>query len=242
MAQSPAPEVTVTLESVSSHSTTLIDQIESILTSPSAFTTSTPTALFPFLEQLQYEDQDDEGQERIVRVVKWCEQLDDAVTAANARQVITMYLEEVRSWPEWTYSTTAEAVGKRKERVEEIKRGLAELPIEWLKSRVTGMSPYFKAGLLMSRVAETGRRVTSSSVFNDTHHFLVITAIINSLGTIANLYSPVSHIRYLVEVLFNYLRLEIIPVNSLSSTKPSSKRNSLYRSPCIVHRSRALVG
>ena len=78
-----------------------------------------------------------------MQIVKWCEQLDDAVSAANAREVITAYLQEVTSWPEWTYSITAEVVELRKGRVTEIKKDLAELPIEWLKTRVTGLFHLF---------------------------------------------------------------------------------------------------
>src|SRR5579859_1797310 len=140
MVQSVVPESLSRLERVSSHPSSLIDQIESILNSPSTFTTSTPATLLPLLERLEVLETDEEGQDRIVRLVKWCEQLDDAVTAANAREVITAYLNEVTSWPEWTYSAQKEHVELRKNRVEQIKGGVAELPIEWLKNRVTGIS------------------------------------------------------------------------------------------------------
>ena len=191
MVQSVVPESSSLLERVSSHPSSLIDQIESILNSPSTFTTSTPATLIPLLEKLEILETDEEGQDRIVRVVEWCEQLDDAVSAANAREVITAYLKEVTSWPEWIYSAQKEQVEIRKNRVDQIKAGLAELPIEWLKSRVTGISLLLIWRVDVNcRVTETRGTITSPSLSNDPYNLLPVTSSINSLNTITSLYSP----------------------------------------------------
>jgi hypothetical protein len=194
MPQSPVVNAAVSVDPQPSHPPfLLIDQIESILTSPGTFRTTTATSLLPLLERLQFCNYDDDGiQQRIVKIVKWCEQLDDAATAAHARETITAYLKEVISWPEWTYSTPAEVVEIRKERVHQIKWGLAELPVEWLKTRVTRTIPL--VGLswwgVDDRVTQTGRRITSPGIFNDTHYFLIITTSINSISTLTSLHSP----------------------------------------------------
>ena len=121
----------------------LIDQIELILTSPADFTSSTPqTVLSPLLSQINtYDSVDDETQERIARVEKWCNQLSDATRAAHARETITKFSGELESWNEWQWNCAVGEVEEKKGRVEEIKRTLSNLPIEWLKTRVTGFSP-----------------------------------------------------------------------------------------------------
>lgn len=115
----------------------LIDQIELILTSPAKFASSTPEdRLAPLLQKLRsFEDVDD----RVVRIERWYNQLGDACRAAFARETITRFLAEVESWPDWIWNSTAPEVEERKVRVEQIKNGLGELPIEWLKTRVTGI-------------------------------------------------------------------------------------------------------
>lgn len=143
MVQSPVPESSCVLpgvERVASHPSSLIDQLELMLNSPGTFTPSTPTSLLSLIDKLPFREADEEVQARIARVVKWSQQLDDAVSAAHARQVITAYLKEVTSWPEWSYSVHKKQVQVVKNRVDEIKQDISELPIEWLKSRVTGNS------------------------------------------------------------------------------------------------------
>jgi hypothetical protein len=116
----------------------LIDQVELILTSPANFASSTPQdRLAPLVEKLRwFEDVDD----RVIRLERWCNQLGDACRAAYARETITKFLAEVESWGTWNWSSTAPEVQERKVRVEGIRNGLGELPIEWLKTRVTGIS------------------------------------------------------------------------------------------------------
>lgn len=227
------------LERVSSHPS-LIDQIESILNSPCTFTTSTPTTLLPLLERLEHLETDEEGQETIVRLVKWCEQLDDAVSAAHAREVIAAYLREVISWPEWTYSAQKEQVEIRKNRVDQIKGGLSELPIEWLKSRVTGI--YFPTFELEAdcRVTKTRGTITSPSLSNDPYYFLSITSFINSLCTITSLYSPLPRLRYFPEIPLNNIDSKIISINTLRR-KASRQRNFFNRRPFFIRRSRTLI-
>lgn len=121
----------------------LIDQIELILTSPADFTSSIPqTLLAPLLSEINTYDYDVE-QDRINRVEKWCNQLSDATRAAFARETITEFLNEIESWEEWQWNSTITEVSEKKSRVEEIKRTLSDLPIEWLKTRVIGSIPIF---------------------------------------------------------------------------------------------------
>lgn len=124
------------VDSPTSLLTSWIDEIEVILTSPGSFTSSTPELLLsPLLSKINtYENYD----ERIIRVEKWCNQLVDATRAAHARETILEILSEVESWGDWDWEETIEDVGEKKERIEEIKRTLNDLPIEWLKTRVTG--------------------------------------------------------------------------------------------------------
>ena len=195
MSQSPAINAALPPEPVSSHPISLIDQIESILTSPSSFTTHSATDLLPLLDQLQLsEEDDDEAQERIIKIVKWCEQLDDAVRAAHARETITTYLKQVTSWPEWTYSISTEAVEEMKGRIERIKKGLAELPIEWLKIRVTGIIPSVCVVCLGEsvdgRITQTRRRITPPGILNYPYHFLTASTSVNALSTPPSLHDP----------------------------------------------------
>jgi len=123
---------------------TLIDEIESILNSPAEFTSSTPsTTLLPLLDSLHSSSHEFEGdlQESVANIERWCEQLDDACRAAFARDTITTSLNKIESWPEWDWNTNGETIESRRTRIEEIKLALAELPIEWLKRRVTGTFP-----------------------------------------------------------------------------------------------------
>jgi len=122
---------------------TLIDEIESVLSSPAEFTSSTPsTTLLPLLDSLHSSSHEleDDLQERLANVERWCGQLDDACRAAYAREIISTSLNKVESWPEWDWNTNGEEIERRRTRIEEIKLALAELPIEWLKKRVTGAS------------------------------------------------------------------------------------------------------
>ena len=125
-----------------SHLSTLIDQIELILTSPADFTSSTAkTLLAPLLAEINTCEEVDELQDRVVRVEQWCNQLGDAIRAANARETIIQFLDEIESWDEWQWKADLEQVQEKRGRVEAIKKGLRELPVEWLKTRVTGISP-----------------------------------------------------------------------------------------------------
>ena len=120
---------------------TLIDQIELILTSPADFTSSTPnTQLAPLLAEINAYEEVGELHDRMVMVERWCNQLGDATRAADAREIIVQFLDEVESWDEWQWKANLEEVQEKKGRVEEIKRGLSGLPVEWLKTRVTGIS------------------------------------------------------------------------------------------------------
>jgi hypothetical protein len=119
----------------------LIDEIEAILTSPETFTSSTPDKdILPLLSRIRdCEKYNDDV--RVDRVQRWCGQLDDASRTAFARETITSFLEEVQSWPEWNWKANEEDVERIKIRVKQIKNTLNELPIEWLKRRVTGTNP-----------------------------------------------------------------------------------------------------
>ena len=115
-------------------SSLLIDQIEAILNSPVEFTSNTlESRLIPLLEQIR--DVDDT---RITRLEKWCDELDDASRAAYVRETILKLLSEVEEWDNWKWNLEIQHVEEKKGRVEEIREILTELPIEWLKSRVTG--------------------------------------------------------------------------------------------------------
>ena len=125
-----------------SHLSILIDQIELILTSPADFTSSTPKLLLaPLLAEINTCEEVDELHGRIVRVERWCNQLADATRAANAREIIIQFLDEVESWEEWQWDSGIVEVQEKKRRMEEIKKRLSELRIEWLKTRVTGNFP-----------------------------------------------------------------------------------------------------
>ena len=124
-----------------SHLSTLIDRIELILTSPADFTSSTSkTVLAPLLAEINTCTEVDELHDRVVRVERWCNQLGDATRAANAREIITQFLDEIESWQEWQWQANLEEVQEKKRRVEQIKKRLSDLPVEWLKTRVTGIS------------------------------------------------------------------------------------------------------
>jgi hypothetical protein len=129
----------------------LIDQIELILTSPANFASSTAQdRLSPLLQKIRsFENIDD----RVIRLERWYNQLGDASRAAFARETITKFLAEVESWPDWTWNSTASEISSRKVRVEQIRNGLGELPIEWLKTRVTGCYPVV-VRRLMGRITE----------------------------------------------------------------------------------------
>jgi len=123
----------------------LIDQIEGILNSPAEFTSSTSQSVLPpLLSQINLEDASEELEERVIRLEKWCGQLSDATRAAETREIITRFLNEVEGWDEWQWSINIEDVQEQKGRVNEIKKVLSELPIEWLKSRITGFPPFFQ--------------------------------------------------------------------------------------------------
>lgn len=125
-----------------SHLSTLIDQIELILTSPADFTSSTAkTRLAPLLAEINTCEEVDELHDRVVRVEQWCNQLGDATRAASARETIIQFLDEIESWEEWQWTASLEQVQEKRERVEAIKKGLSKLPVEWLKTRVTGIPP-----------------------------------------------------------------------------------------------------
>jgi hypothetical protein len=117
----------------------LIDQIELTLTSPADFTSTTSQLLLPQLLQRSFgcEDVDVESR-RVARIETWCGELGDATRAAFAREVIIQFLEEVERWGDWEWEAALDDVEERKIRVDEIKRSLRDLPIEWLKSRVQG--------------------------------------------------------------------------------------------------------
>jgi hypothetical protein len=124
-----------------SSSTTILDKIERVLTSPADFTSTTPAdAIGPLLAQLSAceEDGDDDG--RITRVEHWCRHLGDATRAAEARELIRSFLREVEAWDAWRWDLDLVVVDAKRRRIDEITRTLASLPIEWLKGRVTGNS------------------------------------------------------------------------------------------------------
>ena len=75
---------------------------------------------------------------RVARIETWCGELGDATRAAYAREVIIQFLEEVERWGDWEWEAALDDVEEREIRVDEIKRSLRDLPIEWLKSRVQG--------------------------------------------------------------------------------------------------------
>jgi len=121
----------------------LIDQIELTLTSPADFTSTTSQLVLPRLLQRLFDCDDvDVESVRVGRIETWCGELGDATRAAYAREVITQFLEEVEQWGDWEWESPTDDVAERKVRVEEIKRSLRDLPIEWLKSRVQG-PPHF---------------------------------------------------------------------------------------------------
>jgi len=133
---------TATSPRSTSHLASLIDQIELILTSPADFSSTTSQLTLPPLLQRLYDvDYVSEENERLTRVERWCGELGDATRAAYARETITLFLEEVEQWGEWEWSSPTEEVEVRKRRINDINRSLGELPIEWLKSRVQGLSP-----------------------------------------------------------------------------------------------------
>jgi hypothetical protein len=116
-----------------------LDQIELILTTPTEFRASTPQdRLSGLLERVRGCANVDELGERVDRVQRWCGQLADACRAAFARDTISEFVDEVEDWGEWTWDSTSMEVDGRRGRVREIKNVLGELPIEWLKTRVTG--------------------------------------------------------------------------------------------------------
>ena len=124
-----------------SHLSALIDRIEIILTSPADFTSSTyKTLLAPLLAEINTCADVDELHDRVARVERWCNQLGDATRAADAREIIIQSLDEIESWEEWQWGHNSEEVQEKRRKVEEVKRGLNELPIEWLKTRITGIS------------------------------------------------------------------------------------------------------
>src|SRR5271155_4034946 len=123
----------------------LANQIEGILSSPADFTASTPQEiLFPLLNRLRqrvHHLQDAATQGRVAQLEVWCKQLEDASRAAFARNKIVRHLTELETWEDWQWSFPVEEIQRRKVRVEEISLEIAELPIEWLKTRVTGKCP-----------------------------------------------------------------------------------------------------
>jgi hypothetical protein len=115
----------------------LIDKLEGILVSPEEFSSdSLETRILPILRQLRGNEYDT----RAAELEKWCSQLDDACQAAFARETIQKLLSEVQAWGEWKWDFQGHQVDEKQRRVEDMKKELADLPIEWLKSRVTGMS------------------------------------------------------------------------------------------------------
>src|SRR5271170_8059923 len=126
-----------------SHLVSLIDQIETVLNSPEDFTSSTAQSILPpLLSQINDYDVSEQLEERVFTLEKWCRQLSDATRAAETRETIIGILNEVENWDEWTWNRNVIEVEEKKSRVTQIKRILAELPIEWLKSRITGLPPF----------------------------------------------------------------------------------------------------
>ena len=119
----------------------LIGKLDSILSSPSEFTSKTPeTEIFPLLEQLRNTQITDENVHTKINILeRWCKQLDDTCRAAYSREQITHHLKEVEAWEEWAWEDPIAIIQGKKSRTEEIQRSLTELPIEWLKTRVTGI-------------------------------------------------------------------------------------------------------
>jgi len=126
---------------LSSHLNSLITKIESILASPSEFTSKTlEKTIIPILSLIQdAEYVADELYERIGCIRRWCTQLDDACRAAYARERINEFLTEIENWEDWQWQDTLSTIESKRTRIDDIKQELNELPIEWLKNRVTGV-------------------------------------------------------------------------------------------------------
>jgi hypothetical protein len=118
----------------------LIDRIERILLSPERFTSSSALLeIHPLLQQISKHEGDElerEG-ERVRHVETWCAQLQDATQAAYSRERITSILDLVQSWGPWNYESLVE---HGEGQMESIIKEVEELPIEWLKQKVTGIS------------------------------------------------------------------------------------------------------
>lgn len=176
-------------------SSLLIDQIEAILNSPVEFTSNTlESRLIPLLEQIR--DVDDT---RITRLEKWCDELDDASRAAYVRETILKLLSEVEEWDNWKWNLEIQHVEEKKGRVEEIREILTELPIEWLKSRVTGtfLLPLFPSPHTQQkqhkikpdfwhRTTQKWEGIAPSSLPHNSHHLLPLTSTVKVDLSIAN--------------------------------------------------------
>ena len=123
-----------------------LSQLELILSSPTQFTPTTPEEkIFPLLREVESlaDVGSPEERDRIRNLSRWSKLLEDCCRAAYSRDEITRYLKEVESWPEWNWDEKEEKIEFIRRRIEEIKTGIGSLPIEWLKSRVTGIHPPF---------------------------------------------------------------------------------------------------
>jgi hypothetical protein len=141
MAESFIKPNTFEFDVEASHLSALIDQIEVILASPAEFTSSTlETRLSPLLRAINECDLDDDLYDRVIQLERWCNQLQDATRAAFTRETILKCLGEIESWEDWSWDTPVQEIDIKKSQIDGIKRILKELPIEWLKSRVTGIN------------------------------------------------------------------------------------------------------
>jgi hypothetical protein len=123
-----------------SHSKIIVTQIESILSAPDEFTSTTPEKVItPLLHQIQEGlCNDNDLRDRISRIRRWCAQLNDACRAAHARDTVTEFLTEINAWDEWSWEDELDPLQEKRSRLDEMKSALNELPIEFLKERVKG--------------------------------------------------------------------------------------------------------
>ena len=232
---------TATSPRSTSHLASLIDQIELILTSPADFSSTTSQlTLPPLLRRLYDIDYVSEENERLTRIERWCGELGDATRAAYARETITLFLEEVEQWGEWEWSSPTEQVEVRKRRINDINRSLGELPIEWLKSRVQGLSSNGN-NTLTSRTTKRWQRDESASLSRHTHYILPITTTLNPVRAPATLHHPFPHFYHLANILLHRPETKIIHLrpNYIPHSRTAAPPGTLHkRCPYFDSRSR----
>jgi Growth-Arrest-Specific Protein 2 Domain len=117
----------------------LLNNVELILASPQDFSEDTPQQrIFPLLSTIRSRELDPPQEDRLAQLGVWCKHLEDACGAAFARDKITTHLSELESWEDWQWDFSLQVMQEKRFRTEEIEREITELPIEWLKRRVTG--------------------------------------------------------------------------------------------------------